>query len=263
MVNISTFKQVRGITKPRRLLRYLLIWCAKGKATLVLDDKELTLRQREVVTVTSGQIHYFKDITTAEGVILDFSLDFFSKDDADLELVFHNGLFCHFDLNEVITVKEYTIIENELKEIARELRARPYQYLHSVHARIQLILIHINRAKVQRGDEIYKPDALFLKFLELVRGNFELNYPLSHFARLLSTTPAKINEQAKLHTGRTAQMVIHGLVVAEAKRLMMYENLSVKEVAYRLGFKDPFYFSNFFKKHTGYSPTAFHDKHAI
>jgi hypothetical protein len=34
-------------------------------------------------------------------------------------------------------------------------------------------LVAINRAKVNRGDGVWKPDGLFLKFLEAVRNNFE------------------------------------------------------------------------------------------
>src|SRR4029079_5635072 len=101
------------------------------------------------------------------------------------------------------------------------------------------------------------------KFLESVRNNFEQNYTLSHFAGLLGTNVAKLNELAKLHTGKTAQNVIYGLVVSEAKRLLTYENLSVKEVAYQLGFNDPFYFSNFFKKHTNHSPKSYQAKYAL
>jgi len=263
VLNIVPFHQAKDITKPRRLLKYVLIWCSKGKATLLVDDRELILSQHQVLTITSGQVYYFKHYQSAEGIILDFTLDFFSKDDTDLELVFHNGLFCHFDLNEVITIKNYHLIEDELQQIDHELHSKPYQYLHSVRARIQLILIEINRTKVQRGDEIYKPDALFLKFLELVRGNFEQNFPLTHLAKLLKTTPAKLNEQSRLHTGRTAQNVIHGLIVSEAKRLLIYENLTIKEVAFKLGFKDPFYFSNFFKKHARVSPKAYQDKYTL
>jgi AraC-like DNA-binding protein len=124
-------------------------------------------------------------------------------------------------------------------------------------------LVEINRAKIKQGGEIYKPDALFLKFLEAIRNNFEHNYPVSRFAELLGTTELKLNEHSKLHTGRTAQSVIYGLVASEAKRLLTYENLSVKEVAYRLGFNDPFYFSNFFKKHVNISPKLYQEKFAL
>jgi AraC-like DNA-binding protein len=263
MIEIYSFQNYPDLHKPKRLLKYVLIWCSKGNATLVIDDKELLLTKNQLVTITSGQIHYFKKLSKAEGTILEFTLDFICKDDNDIELIFHNGLFCHFDLNEVITVPNKSIIEAQLKLIGEELLRKPYQYLISIRSRIELILIEINRIKVNRGDEIYKPDALFLKFLELVRSNFSNNYPLSHFAKQLRTTEAKLNEQSKLHTGRTAQSVMYGLVISEAKRLLTYQNLTVKEVAYELGFNDPFYFSNFFKKHTRTSPKSYKSKYAL
>jgi len=95
------------------------------------------------------------------------------------------------------------------------------------------------------------------------RANFEHNYSLFQFAIMLSTTEAKLNEQSKLFTGRTTQSVIYGLIASEAKRLLAYQNLSVKEVAYKLGFNDPFYFSNFFKKHTSVSPKSYQSRYAL
>ena len=50
---------------------------------------------------------------------------------------------------------------------------------------------------------------------------------------------------------------------SENKRLLIYQNLTVKEVAYQLGFNDPFYFSNFFKKHTHQSPKSYQAKYAL
>jgi AraC-like DNA-binding protein len=123
--------------------------------------------------------------------------------------------------------------------------------------------VEINRCKIKQGGEIYKPDALFLKFLEAVRSNFSKNYTVKQIAVLLGTTETKLNELSKLHTGKTAQNVIYGLVASEAKRLFTYERLSVKEVAYELGFNDPFYFSNFFKKQTKLSPKLYKEKYAV
>jgi AraC-like DNA-binding protein len=110
---------------------------------------------------------------------------------------------------------------------------------------------------------VWKPDALFLKFLEATRANFSANPKVEDIAKRLGTTASKLNEHAKLHTGRTAQSVIHGLVASEAKRLFTYEKLSVKETAYALGFNDPFYFSNFFKKQTGISPKEYQSNFSL
>jgi AraC-like DNA-binding protein len=263
MIEISTFQEYVDIDKPRRLRKYVLIWCSKGKVSAFVDNKELEVKQHQVLTITSGQIHFFEKWKGTEGFILEFTYDFFCKDDTDLELIFQNGLFCHFDLNEVISIPQHQVIQSQLEMIQQELAAKPYQFIITVHSRIELILVEINRAKLAKGDEIWKPDALFLKFLEFVRANFEHNYSLSQIARILNTTEARLNEKSKLHTGRTAQNVIYGLVASEAKRLLTYQNLSVKEVAYHLGFSDPFYFSNFFKKHTKISPKSYQKKYAI
>ena len=261
-VDIKDFDRIAELQEPRRVMKYVLVYCASGKLTMGVDEKELTLVAGEIVTITSGQFHYIKQVARATGYILEFSLDFFCKDDKDIELIFHNGLFCHFEENEVIPVDKNTV-ETHLTLIQKELDEQPYQYITSIHSRIELILVAINRAKVDRGDDIWKPDALFLKFLESVRNNFQSNYPLSEFAKMLGTSEIKLNELAKLHTGKTAQNVIYGLIASEAKRLFTYENLSVKEVAYRLGFNDPFYFSNFFKKQTKSSPRQYKEEHAL
>ncbi|WP_243860418.1 AraC family transcriptional regulator [Flavobacterium poyangense] len=257
MITLKTFDQATDLEQPRRVLKYILIFCTSGTTTVSVDENEFTLSEKSVLTITSGQIHYFKNINNATGYILEFTYNFFCKDDNDMELIFHNGLFCHFAMNEMIRVENGEIISNQLEEIKKELTITPYQYLISVHSRIELILIEINRTKINRGDEIYKPDALFLHFLETVLKNFDKNLSVTEIATLIGTTESKLNELSKLHTNKTAQNVIFGLLISEAKRLFNYEKLSVKEVAYALGFNDPFYFSNFFKKHTNISPKSY------
>lgn len=260
MIEWHRLEEHHTLQSPRRVMRYVLLWCTAGVVKVMVDEIEFLLHPHEVITITSGQVHWVVANSSTQGVVLEFSYDFFCKTDADLELVFHNGLFCHFGMNEVIAVPEHLGITQLLTQIQQDLLLKPYQYLISVHAHLELILVMINRAKIARGDEIWKPDALFLKFLELVRTQFRQAATLSTLVQKLQSNEAKINELAKLHTGKTAQMVMYGLIASEAKRLLMYEKLSVKEVAAELGFKDPFYFSNFFKKHTGVSPKGYREK---
>lgn len=241
----------------RRIKKYILVWCSEGKIEIEIDGINFTIPANSIITITSGQYHKFKGNFKAKGLVLQFTYDFFCKDDKDIELIFHNGLFCHFDRNEVITVSNYDLIGMHLTNIEWELEKKPYQYFISIHSRIKLILVEINRAKIQQGNEIWKPDALFLKFLELIRANFQHSQPVKYYADLLMTTELKLNELSKQHAGKTAQQIIHGLIISEAKRLFLYQNLSVKEAAFVLGFNDPFYFSNFFKKHTALSPQSF------
>jgi len=260
MIEIKTFEQAEDLKHPRRVLKYVLLFCTSGEITLSVDENEYLIIKNSVLTITSGQIHFIKNNSNATGFVLEFTYDFFCKNDNDIELIFHNSLFCHFAMNEVIKVDDDKLVVDALQLIQQEIAQKPYQYLISIHSRIQLILIEINRSKIKLGEEIYKPDALFLHFLEAIRGNFDKNLSVNEIANLIGTTEAKLNELSKLHCNKTAQNIIFGLIISEAKRLFTYEKLSVKETAYALGFNDPFYFSNFFKKHTNISPKSYKEK---
>lgn len=262
MVALHRLHTLSDYTNPKRVLKYLLVWCEQGSASIMIDENEFYITNRQVVTITSGQVHFFKDISGTIDV-LEFSLDFICKDDNDIELIFHNGLFCHFGMNEVITIEPPTNFNTLLSNIADELQVKPYQYYISIRSYIELLLVEINRIKINKGDEIWKPDALFLRFLEEVRNNFSSNFSVTQLSARLHTTESNINELSKRHTNKTAQNVIYSLVISEAKRLLIYQNLPIKEIAFQLGFNDPYYFSNFFKKHTNFSPKDYRKAFAV
>ncbi|MEQ8245150.1 AraC family transcriptional regulator [Fulvivirga sp.] len=263
MISVKSLENATELQSSRRIRKFVLVWCEIGNIIIQVDENEFVLTPNSVITITSGQIHWIKNMKASKGIITEFTFDFFCKDDNDIELVFHNSLFCHFAMNEVIELNQSQIVGNTLKEIQSELDEAPYQYLISIHSRMKLILVEINRQKIKGGGEVWKPDALFLKFLEAVRSNFNSNPKAGDIATMLNTTVSKLNEHAKIHTGRTAQSVIFGLMVSEAKRLFTYEKLSVKETAFSLGFSDPFYFSNFFKKNAGVSPKEYQHAHNL
>jgi len=262
MIALHKLHKLDDYKNPKRVLKYLLVWCEQGSTTIMVDENEFSITKHQVLTITSGQVHFFKDISGTIDV-LEFSLDFICKDDNDIELIFHNGLFCHFGMNEVITIEPSANFNTLLSNIANELRVKPYQYYISIRSYIELLLVEINRIKVNKGDEIWKPNALFLRFLEEVRNNFSLNFSVAQISIRLHTTESSLNELSKMHTNKTAQNVIYSLVISEAKRLLIYQNLPIKEIAFQLGFNDPFYFSNFFKKHTNFSPKDYRKRFAV
>ncbi len=69
--------------------------------------------------------------------------------------------------------------------------------------------------------------------------------------------PSYFNAVIKSKTGKSVSTWIAEKTVAEAKALLLNSALSVKEIAYRLGFAEPTHFSNYVKKHTGLSPVQF------
>ncbi len=95
------------------------------------------------------------------------------------------------------------------------------------------------------------------QFLELLEKGFLSERSVGHYADRLAITPDHLNEKIRKRTGRTASAMIQERLLLEAKRLLLHSDLSVKEVGYALNMKDPAYFSRWFLKMAGSSPSSF------
>lgn len=88
----------------------------------------------------------------------------------------------------------------------------------------------------------------------LVQQHFRSHYPASFYARALGISQAHLNRIVRSETGQTMHEVIANKLVDEAKRELLFTLASIQEIAFRLGFTEPGYFSRFFSKHTGVTP---------
>ncbi|MEO0471229.1 MAG: helix-turn-helix transcriptional regulator [Bacteroidota bacterium] len=80
---------------------------------------------------------------------------------------------------------------------------------------------------------------------------------VAYFAEQLNMSPKYLGDKLKVLTGKTAQEHIHLKLMEKAKVLLQQNKHSVSEIAYQLGFEYPQYFSRFFKKREGISPSSF------
>ena len=80
---------------------------------------------------------------------------------------------------------------------------------------------------------------------------------VNYMANQLNLSSKYLSDLLKQETGKTALELIHLYVVSEAKNMIISGDKSISEIAYRLGFENPPYFSRLFKKEVGISPKEF------
>lgn len=242
------------MAEPKRQYKFVLIYCKSGQIKIDIDNQQYEISECQFLTITPKQFYQFIEISNCKGQIIEFTYDFFCKDDKTVELIYHNGLYCHFGLNELITIPDescLSLADSYFHALKKELTAKNFEFETSIHSILKLLLIEVSRYKIiQQQRPLYKPDAKFLAFLNLVRDSFEKRQTIKEYANILNITEQKLNEITKKNTGETTQQLINDLIILEAKRLFNYENLNVKQVAHQLGFDDTHYFSRFFKKQT-------------
>ena len=90
----------------------------------------------------------------------------------------------------------------------------------------------------------------------LVELQFRQQPSVAALAATLGITPTQLNRVCQQVLGHSALGVLHGRLVLEAQRDLAYTTLSVKQIALGLGFADAGYFSRFFLRQTGHTPSA-------
>ena len=90
-----------------------------------------------------------------------------------------------------------------------------------------------------------------------------INWKWIFYADQLNITPNYLNILSQRYLKIPAGDVIKERTILEAKRLLISTDLSVKEIAYQLGFSDNGYFAKVFKKYIGITPTDFKENYNL
>ncbi|WP_158546101.1 helix-turn-helix domain-containing protein [Adhaeribacter pallidiroseus] len=106
-----------------------------------------------------------------------------------------------------------------------------------------------------------RPVEITQQFIKLIKIHFLRLRKPADYAALMHLSVSYLNDTVKSMTGFRATYFIQQESMGEAQRQLLYTSLSVKEIAYLLGYQDAKYFIRLFAKVTATSPTAFRKAH--
>ncbi|WP_250503633.1 MULTISPECIES: helix-turn-helix domain-containing protein [unclassified Caballeronia] len=95
------------------------------------------------------------------------------------------------------------------------------------------------------------------RFRELVAAHFREHRPVEFYAQKLGMTVTQLGRICREEISSSPLAMINEHLVREAQRDLVYSSMSVKQIAHGLGFADIAYFSRYFRKQTGVTPTQF------
>ena len=72
-------------------------------------------------------------------------------------------------------------------------------------------------------------------------------------------TTARLNACCRATTGKSSLVLINDRLLTEAKRNLVYSDMTINEIGAGLGYTDPGYFNRFFSRNVGLSPGRFRD----
>lgn len=153
----------------------------------------------------------------------------------------------------------YPRIQELLRQIAAEINDEQTKDHHILRALLYEILTLLNREYARSSLPCAeKPRPRHIdRFIRAVDTHLAAHHDTQHYADLLCITPNYLNEIVQRHLGTTAKSYIQQKIVGKAKIQLAYTDLSVSEVAGRLGFESPSYFIRLFRRQTGLTPLQY------
>lgn len=144
------------------------------------------------------------------------------------------------------------------RDFAAEVRdALPDTHVAAQHL-FGLLLIALARSAATGGSLPERAAAAsFRAFRDLVDVHFRDRWTVPLYARRLGLTPDRLHDICQSSGGRPPMQIVHDRLMIEARRALLYTEMSVTEIGFGLGFEDPAYFTRFFARRAGVAPTAF------
>ena len=121
------------------------------------------------------------------------------------------------------------------------------------------LLSNINRHLNQGNDDdmLRQSDRIYRRFMFLLADNTNVNRSVKSYADELCVSPKYLTSVCRKHSDCTASELIATAVISRIKQLLLYSDLSIKEVASEMGFDNLSFFGKYVKKHLGLSPNHY------
>ncbi len=107
------------------------------------------------------------------------------------------------------------------------------------------------------GDILRQGDRIYRKFMLLLAENSNVNRSVKSYADELCVSPKYLTSVCRRHGNYTASELIAASIISRIKQLLLYSDLSIKEVAAEMGFDNLSFFGKYVKKHLGLSPNNY------
>ncbi|MDN3656104.1 helix-turn-helix domain-containing protein [Ferruginibacter paludis] len=240
---------------------YSMIWIEKGSGDITIDLAKFKIEENSIYYIKPGQVLELELGNYSNGYIICFDREFFELYEKRTSELINTPLFNNY-LN-VPVIKIDNSIDSFMRNIATEMLQEFKNHfdlrVEILKGLLKIFIIYLSRQfDNERKTNFYsRKMELANSFFMLLEKNFIIKKQVKEYAEMLAVTPNYLNDIIKEISGFTAGYHIQRKIILEAKRKVIFEGYSLKEIAYNLGFFDPSHFSKYFKNSSGINFTDF------
>ena len=244
-----------AVREPHRHDYHELIWIRAGAGQHAIDGATVPVRPGTITVIGRGQVHVFEQGEHLDGAIVRFT----GEAVAESWLLAGQG-----GRTVVVPGGEQDRLDALIDALGAELARPPDEHSPELQRHLlTAILLWIERwydaSRTERRADDDAEVQLHRRFTRRLEEDYAAHHDAAHYADALAVPAAALSRALAHVTGRATKDLILDRVMLEAARLLRFTDLSVGEVAHRVGYDDPLYFSRAFKRRLDQPPQAYRD----
>ncbi len=241
--------------RKRGCIDNILIYCIKGKGHYIVGEKEFTVSPNQFIHLpaTDEYLRYWADKEDPWSIYwVHFTGPDVRKMNESLNIQLLQGPVDIPVNNKIIEI--WKNIYNSL-----EMGYSTDNLCNAIFCLYHLIAIFLFPDKHFKSEGPEAKDIINETIMRM-RSNLRLKLTVENMAEWHNLSASHFSSQFRKSTGIPPIDYFIHLKMQKACQLLCNEDLKIKEVAFRLGYEDSYYFSRIFKKTIGSSPEVYRAK---
>ncbi len=241
-----------------------LLYLEKGHLEASIDGSLKRHNAPCLLCIPATVVHGFIVNPTTEGYVLSVSTVFLHSIFSQAEMLVIQGITAHAGAIRIDSrTQNHLQIASLIENIESEFRARKVGRIAITAGYLKVLLVSIAREAeiIQSASANCAPYlGLYREFEKLIEEQYRNHLTVPDYCKLLNITDNRLYSICRSVVDQTPTHLCHERLLLEAKRSLFYTVMSITELSYDLGFREPAHFSKFFCNGVGMSPSVFREK---
>ncbi len=244
---------------------YVVLFVSSGGSSMLINKQATEIKEYSLVLIPRGIQIEANPNEQRPFLIIYFSESFFARTEVDTAFLRNFKSFnkTEYTYRTLSVPKEYATY---YEFVGMQLKLSKQNYNQAIYRDLahnivkQIVLLAAIYAEDKQSGELLgqRTDvSLVRRFQDLVEKHVKKEKQVAFYADQLNIGSKKLTNLTKETLGTTPKELITKELLRVSKKLLVESSLSIKQVAWELGYTDVNNFSTFFLKETSLTPTEY------
>ena len=268
IIDVNIKDNNRVLAHPFRIDGYMVLYCVNGHIKLNVNLQEHELKSGMLFLNYPGSIIKVNDILDVDEdglkyICVVMSREFVGNLMLDVNKLFTQNLSLLGTPSLALTADQTRLLREHVSLMVSIVNSKSSFKLESIRSILSSVFYFIAGLWAEKASKRVQQPAsgrnrlVFEQFIKFVSEYHTTYRNVGFYADKLSLTPKYLSRIIRDASGRSAPEWIDEYVILEAKNLLKYSGLPIKEIVYKLNFPSQSVFYKFFKARTGMTPTEY------